>query len=155
MRVESEMGRVYAFVVICERVLNEVDGIVSAIRIADVFTLQALPAIPVEQQAVPVGAVISVRLLEHDDLDHWAQVKLIRPSGEESVIGETPKAKIEQKLAGAPGGFNFVVQLGVIPKELGLHSIAVLFDGEELARGFFTLLRQEAAKEPPATVPAE
>jgi len=145
------MKNLYASIVICERVLNEVDGVLSAIRIADLFFFSIHPQIPIEQQAVPISAVVSVRVLEIDDLDHSVQLKLIRPNGEESAVGEPVKVKISQKFSGAPGGINSIANLGIVPKQMGQHRLVVIFDDEEVAETIFTLLPREELKIVPTT----
>jgi hypothetical protein len=151
------MNNVLAFAVICERILNEIDGVQSAIRIVDVFQFKRQPDIPIEQQALMVSAVISIRVLENDQQEHATNIKLIRPDGEESVVGEPTRAKVNQKIEGVPGGMNIVLQLGIVPKQMGLHSLVVEFDGEEVARTIFTLMAAETTELQPLlpTIPVQ
>lgn len=142
------MKNVSASIVICERVLNEVDGVMSAIRLAEIFNLAFPPQTPIEQVVLPIAAAITVRLLEHDELEHSVETKLFRPDGDEATVGEPIKSKIAQKVPGVPGGINIILNLGVKATQFGLHSIAVFFDQEEVARAYFTLARVDQTEIP-------
>jgi hypothetical protein len=138
------MRNIFASIVLCERALNEVDGVPSAIRIADVFMFRAHPQVPIEQQALPMYAVIAIRVIKDDQAEHSAQLKLIRPDGEESSANKDPiPIKTTKKFPDVPGGANLIIQLGIVPKQLGLHTFVLLFDGEEVAQTIFTVVQQE------------
>ncbi len=131
------MKRVYAQAIICERILNEADGMPSAIRIADVFSFTR-SQIPLGA-GIPVNLLVTIRLLENDGADHTAKIVLLRPDGEETDVGVPFVGKIVQNDPVAPGGLNFIFIVGVVPRQLGLHTFNVLFDGETVAQSIFTL----------------
>jgi hypothetical protein len=134
------MKKIFASIVVCERILNEVDGVSSAIRIADAFSLQFIGQKPSQEiPAVPLSALVSIRLLEYDELDHSTQIILIRPNGEETPLSDPIIGKIIQRIPNVPGGLNYAIQIGVMAKQWGLHRFKVLFDGEEIAETIFTL----------------
>jgi len=143
------MKKIFASAVVCERILNEIDGVASAIRIADVFTLRMADSNQIhETPVIPISLLVSIRVVEYDDRDHFTQVVMIRPDGEETPFSEPMASKIIQRVSTVPGGLNFAIQVGVIAKQWGLHRIKVLFDGEEVAEAIFTLLRGEDASIP-------
>jgi hypothetical protein len=134
-----------ADLLICEKVLIEGDGVLSAIRLVDIFYVSKVPEISPERQGAQVSVLGMIRVEIGDLEEHAIEVRLVRPSGESSTIGEPQRVRIEPKEPNSPGGLNFVAQLGVIAKEMGVHYFVLLFDGQELTRSPFTLVERKPA----------
>jgi hypothetical protein len=123
---------------LCEKVLSEPDHVLSAIRIVEVFGITVVPDIPLEKQGPAMVAVVIGKLA--DDLEHSVDLHLVRPNGEATNLTEKPfRQKFPAIIPGFPAGFNVAFQFGVIPKQMGLHYVRVLFDGIEVYRIPFIL----------------
>jgi hypothetical protein len=74
-----------ASITICDRVLNEVDGIPSLIRLADVFYVN------VKEDGSPQSVMVTVfatgRVEELDRDEHIVQLKLLLQNGEACPLG--------------------------------------------------------------------
>lgn len=138
---KSSLISVYA--IVCERALQEQDGVVSAIRIVDVFYVEPVPDIPVEKRAIGITILASGRVAPEDDSEHTLEFFLVRPDGESTRLGEPSTGRYKSKVPGAPGGFNAILQIGVIPRVMGLHHVRVMLDGVEVARAVFTLAERK------------
>ena len=132
-----------ADLLVCEKILIEGDGVMSMIRLVDIFYVNTIPEIPIERQGSQMSVLGMIRVQIGDLEEHAIELRLMRPSGESSAIGDTQKIRMEPKEPNAPGGFNFVAQLGVIAKEMGVHYFVMLFDGTEIARAPFTLVERK------------
>jgi hypothetical protein len=130
-------------ILICEKILTEADGVMSMIRMVDVFYITPKADVPIEKQLVQMTVLARVRASSGDDDEHTLQLQLIRPKKETAQIGEALKTKIPAKSPGGPQGMNLVAQFGVIPKQMGTHYIALLSDGVETARAEFTLAERK------------
>ena len=75
---------------VCERILQEQDGVMSAIRITDSFSVSKIPQLEFSDMIIPICVVASGRILENDNEEHLVQLKLSRPSGD-TAPGENPK----------------------------------------------------------------
>lgn len=133
-------------VLTCERVLTEGDGVMSIIRMVDLFYFVLKANVPIEEQPVYLTVLAIVRVPSGDDEEHTFQIQLIRPNEERTVIGDPLKAKLGPKISGAPRGLNLVAKIGVVPKQTGIHYISLLFDGVETTRTAFTLVERKAEK---------
>jgi hypothetical protein len=141
-----------ASALICEKVLNEADNVLSAIRLVDIFKFVPVPNVPVEQRPVVITILVITRFMAAEGSEQTFDLELVRPNGETRPIGERFVAKIiPNEVPGAPAGVNIVVQIGVIPKQMGLHFVRVLFNGNELAKASFTLaeLKGEVVQQQP------
>jgi hypothetical protein len=134
-----------ADLLICEKVLIEGDGVMSAIRLVDIFYVSKAPDIPMERQGAQMSVLGMIKVEIGDLEEHEIEVRLVRPSGESSTIGEPQKVRMEPKEPSSPGGFNFVAPLGVIAKEMGVHYFVLMFDGQEVTRALFTLVERKPA----------
>jgi hypothetical protein len=134
-----------AYVLICEKLLQEESGIVSLIRVVDLFYVAPLiENVPEERQAITIDVLGHFVLPSEDDGTHVAILELIRPSGERTEIlrhdnllrpPDAPKKAPE-----APSGYNVGVELRLRTKEHGTHRIVLSVDDAEAAQTFFTLL---------------
>jgi hypothetical protein len=129
---------------VCEKALQEQDGVASAIRMADVFYYTPLPFdIPIEKQAIAITLIAKGAAPLDDSANHTLQIKLMRPEGDAKVLEVPHEGPFTSKIAGAPGGFSIVAQIPVIPSQMGTHYFAILVDGREMAKVPFTLVRRE------------
>jgi hypothetical protein len=131
-----------AYALICEKALVEQDGVVSAVRIIDVFTVPNLEDLPKDTPppAVVINVLASIRVTPDDDGSHAVELKMIRPEGEEVSIGITGGSQFPtSRYPGFPKNVMFLAQIGVIVKKLGFHDMIVFCDGNEVARTGFIL----------------
>jgi hypothetical protein len=124
---------------LCEKILQEKDDVLTYIRNVELFNVVIVPEVPIERQGPTMTVVIIGKVRPNDTTEHTVQLHLIRPSGETKIVGDEVKAVFTSRLPEYPGGFNIVQQMTVSAKEMGLHYMAVLFDGEEVARTPFML----------------
>jgi hypothetical protein len=130
---------------LCEKVLQEVDGAPSAIRLVDVFYLPAATVdLPRERQAIRMSLLVRLRLKPDDTDEHTLRVDLVRPSGERATVAESVPTRGTSKFPGVAGGINLIIQTGVIPKEEGQHYFALFLDGTEIYRTHFILRERES-----------
>ena len=136
------------FLLICQRAMQEKDGVYSAFRIVDIFFVDPIAEVPLERQAVQLTFLGSVRGYPGDATEHTVSIRLIRPDGDVTVLNES-KATLEAKEAyrDLPRGLNVVGEIGVIPKQMGTHYITLTLDGEEVTRVPFTLRARAEADE--------
>jgi hypothetical protein len=137
------MALLSATFVICERALREVDGVISAIRLVDYFMApppEALADIPPDRQAIVLTVVGHIRVGSDDSGEHEIVLTLVRPNGEESPNTLTSGQPIPVgNFPGSPRQVWIIAQVGVAPKQYGEHYLKVIFDGDEVARTYFTL----------------
>jgi hypothetical protein len=132
-----------ARLLICEKILVEMDGVLSAIRLVDVFYFSAPPEIPREQIVVPMFILATGYFLSPDDSKHSLELRLIRPDGESTAFfTQNDVVAALPGIAGVPRGFSVVASVSVAAKQIGTHYVSAVLDGEEVARGAFTLLEQ-------------
>jgi hypothetical protein len=133
-----------ACVILCEKILNE-EGILSAIRFADLFYIHPRPDITPEQQVVGMQLLVTCKFPSHDDTKHSIALKLVRPDGSETDVDlgrplEFSLADIPLKSLGATRGINVIVPAwGVKATHMGAHRLILFVDGEEAASAAFTL----------------
>ncbi|MGO9974196.1 MAG: hypothetical protein ACLP01_15625 [Solirubrobacteraceae bacterium] len=114
--------------VICERVLTEQDGAVSAIRIIDRVYFAADPTGRPLNAIHPIWFLIA---LKSGGARGRYSVQVVRekPSGEREPILEVPVL-----FEGEERGPNVVVQAGFQPDQEGLYWFDVMFQGERITR---------------------
>lgn len=120
---------------ICEKVLREEDGVLSAIRIVDKFQVQA--------QGIPSGAVPAIPLtalisLKSGDVEGQSEIslRLITPSG---AIREVPQ-RYPILLLGKEHGANLIVNMLLPAKEFGHYELKVIWNDTELTSIPFRLV---------------
>ncbi len=125
---------------ICERTLSEKDGVPSFIRNVDLFFVAEVPEVPPEKRPLIMTVVAILKFISGDVSDYAAQINLIRPNGENTALVHAPKVSLKtRKYPELPGGFNVIQQVAIAPTQLGTHYLALLLNGEEVARTPFTL----------------
>lgn len=132
-----------AYVLICERFLAENDGVMSAIRIVDLFFVpEKLFGVPddVVFQLIQPRALIVIKAIPGHIEAHAVRVRLINTIGESSILAEQvltfgTKPGFEE----APGTINIAMQLNLGVRRFGTCYVCVDVDGEEVARASITL----------------
>jgi len=124
---------------LCEKVLQEADGTLSVMRIADRVQLQnAPPGIqlapppPGVQPPIPIFQLACLVALKSGPLvgDYTLGLTLFSPSGKVQGI----PIKQPMKLLGKDQGQNFVINLVMSAEEEGLHWLHVTLGDMELTR---------------------
>jgi uncharacterized protein DUF6941 len=131
-----------ANVIICETVLDQKDEVMSAIRIVDLMTLRIIPELPIEKQTVQLSGLVMVKSRIGDDGEHHIQVDLVRPNGEVTKLLER-SCVATSILPQTPGGANFILQVALVPRQMGTHYFRLSVDGEEVTTAPFTLREPE------------
>ena len=122
---------------LCERVLQEVNGTLSAIRIIDKVEFEA--------RNLPAGMKPSIQLTGLVSLksgpavgEFTLSVRAINPKGESKELYSGPI-----KLLGNDNGGNLILMLTLAIENEGLHWFDVLVDGEILSRIPLMLVRKQ------------
>jgi hypothetical protein len=134
---------------LCERVLQEVDGSLSVIRIADKITLQMQAPPGLQQVPPPDGIQPIVPLFQLSCLiglksgqfvgEGTLRLKFIAPSG--NIQG--PPIEFKVKMLGNDQGQNVIVTIIVGAHEEGLYWVHVTLDEAELTRIPLMVVRSE------------
>lgn len=129
---DGEMGGPYlTAALLCEKVLQEKDGIVSAIRVIDriIATAQG-SALPERMPPVAVNVSVLIMLKSGDvQGSHTIKVQQVAPSGFRS-----PHLSWPIYLEGDDRGANLIVQVAFEAKEEGLYWFDVYFKDDLLTR---------------------
>lgn len=136
-----------ASALLCERVLRETDGVVSAIRVVDLFQFIRLPEVPIDNQGVDMRILVLMKFKETSLGPCRVGFVLTRPDG---TLGEPQYTEVSLVPPTTPYthvGLTLSVQVVVIPKQEGAYYWTILLDGAELTKVPFTLLerKQESA----------
>jgi hypothetical protein len=134
-----------AGVFICEKVLREIDGVASAVRIVDIFYAEdPLPDLPVDVkfgQLVQAHAFISLKA-KPTGLAYPVVVRLEAPDGETKDLDPLSVEFSSTPGLDAPTGASIDVQLNIATQTLGTWMLRVLLDGKEVARAPFSILKR-------------
>ncbi len=128
--------------VFCERVLQEKDGVMSAIRIVDRFT-QIVPPANVQTILTPMRLDVFIAIaIKAGDIRRKAELKVIpkAPSG-----AELPGFSGTVLLEGDDRGVNVVVKYVFEAKEEGIYWFDVNLDGMLLTKMPLRIIHQEMA----------
>lgn len=113
---------------ICERVLQEQDGIVSAIRVVDRVFFVLGPAGELLQPQHPITFLIAFKSGSARG-SYSLEVRRERPSGEQDTVLSAPVF-----FEGEERGVNLVVQTAFAPDQAGLYWFDVYFEGNRVTR---------------------
>ena len=115
---------------LCERVLREEDGTLSAIRIVDrwTLTLDASEA-PPEMPPLPVQLTALVMVKAPDERTAVLRIDHAAPSGQRSRGPELPFA-----FGGPTLGANVIADVSITATEIGLHWFEVTLDDTLITR---------------------
>src|SRR5579872_1646075 len=131
--------------IICERILSESDGVLSAIRISDLFEFVLAPELPLDRQGVPISVLV-VAKFSADEVGkpHLVQLRLVRPDGETTDMGSPLGGILVVSKAGVMG-MNVIAPAFIIPKQIGMHFVHCHLDGAFVAKAPFTLSPRQPA----------
>jgi hypothetical protein len=129
----------------CERVLNEQDGVVSAIRIIDRVVFLLDDEGELIQTRHPFTFLVSFKAGAARG-SFTVSLRMEKPSGEEVPLLDAPVF-----FEGEDRGVNLVLQSMFEPEEAGLYWFDVLFEGERVTRVPLRAVYQSQ----PTTGPAE
>jgi hypothetical protein len=127
----------------CERVLQEIDGSLSIIRVADKITFQMPPGIPAEIK--PAVAMTFLLSLKSGPVvgDFDVTIRVVKPSGGQAKEVQT----IPIKFLGQDQGQNYVMNVTLGVEEFGLYWFEVVFDEQVLTRTPLVIVQQELTSE--------
>jgi hypothetical protein len=129
---DGEMGGPYlTAALLCEKVLQEKDGIVSAIRIVDriIATAQG-SGLPEQMPPLPVNVTVLIMLKSGEvQGSHTIKIQQVAPSGFRS-----PEMSWPIFLEGNDRGVNLIVQISFQANEQGLYWFDVYFKQDLLTR---------------------
>jgi hypothetical protein len=129
--------------IICQRVLQEKDDVLSLIRAVDVFYVLDHEKEPSERSPVSLALAILLKFPPDDRSKHEVRISITRPDGTTKPVGDPIEADVSGDLPvpGAPRGYNATGALAVAATHLGTHVFTLLVDGVEVATAPFTLTR--------------
>lgn len=135
--------------VLCEKVLQEKDNVISIIRIIDTLTTEK-PIPPDTTTPMLLTLFVSLRSGSASG-EHRATMEVRRPSG---LVKKVETEWTAQLPSDPLGLVNFVIALPVIPNEVGVYTVDVLWDGEPIASVPFKLLQplDSSTAAPPKTM---
>jgi hypothetical protein len=143
MPLPAHIISVSAFV--CEKILKESDGVLSAIRIIDVFMVRDQhPARPEgEFPTVQTFACVLIKA-SPGKYEHSLRVKMQNSAGEINELGEPFNLTLENKqgMGDIPTGASIQIELNIAVKRYGTYALIIYIDGEEASRVPFTILQQ-------------
>jgi hypothetical protein len=125
-------GRPYLrSVILCERIMEEKDGVLTAVRIIDnVFVAPQRKDVPAPDAmpSVPLNFAVLISFKAGAARGPFEfQTKFLSPSGKATVVEMPPlKANFDQ----ADSGVNFILHLTVVTREEGLYWFEVSIAGE-------------------------
>lgn len=127
--------------VICEKVLRETDGTLSAIRMVDQFNVPPIPpTVDLERAIIQANALVCFKSGPFEGtFDVTFRVR--RPSGAITAL----EHKFPAAFTGGVSGVNFMVAFGLKATERGLHFFEAMRDQQVLACIPFTLVDTPAA----------
>lgn len=132
---------------LCDSVLEEKDGTISAIRIIDQIHL-VMPQMDEDAfGALAISALISVYA---SDATRGRHRLSIRQRGLDGALSEV-KREYEIAIGEKSAAMNLILKMNVLVKTFGVHRLEVFWDDEHLATIPFTLV--EAAETPSASPP--
>jgi len=134
MPMVYETGPYLVAAVLCERVIQENDGVLTFIRIIDKITATAAgpsPVVPDRMPPVPVNLTLAIVLRPGEARGrHRVTVRPEAPSGQ-----RLPEVELPVTFAGsADTGANLLVNLNMIAQEEGLYWFDTLLNDDLLTR---------------------
>ena len=128
---------------LCERALIDQDGVLSAIRVVDIFQL---PDEASQTTPIQFFACISLKTVPVPNEEITVSLTVVRVSGERERIadqsgGKPIKLQEQTPDPSVPGGVSLIVQLSIVPKNFGTCYLEVDVNGETVVRIPFTIRR--------------
>jgi hypothetical protein len=139
---QPNANRLYlAAAFLCDRVLEEKDGTVSAIRIIDTIAVTLPPNLTADTKpGIQLKGLVSLKNAEAriDPQTHHVRLQVHTPSGRELPASEVDFVFKPEELA----GHNLILNMTMLVEEFGSFWIDVSVDGESITRIPFRLLEQ-------------
>lgn len=128
---DSSGGPFLQAAIFCEKVLQEKDGVLSAIRLVDRFTLSSsAEGVPDLMPAINIGISILIAFKSGGAKGKWElKVKPVAPSGQE-LPGFVGPVLFE----GEERGASVVIQYGLAAKEEGIYWFDVILNNELITK---------------------
>jgi hypothetical protein len=124
----------------CERILHEVDGVLTAVRIVDTFTISDPDSSP--KSLLKAWILVGFRSGEAEGT-YTVSFTIRPPSGQSSPLG--PAAPIELK--GGAHGATLIIELAIDVRDMGVYWIDVLLDTAVVTSIPITLRRAVSEQE--------
>lgn len=141
MEDDPSDGPYLAAAFLCEKVLKEADGVVSAIRIIDRTTINVGPEAPETMPPIPIQTRALI-ILKSGIIrgSYELKIKVANPAGKETHIVTLPVL-----LEGDERGVNFDLHLNFIVPEQGLYWFGVYLQDQLLTKIPLRVLYQRIA----------
>jgi|SRR5580698_3997335 hypothetical protein len=135
---------------LCEKILQEKDGINTAIRIVDIFNIAA-DAPP--DAGVHFFGFVSLKTAPVPDSKVTIRVAIVSPIGTREYLPDAPDQPYSLSVfegdPTVPTGLMLVFEINIIPKNLGTGYLEIEADGEVAVRLPFTIRRLPPAQSVP------
>lgn len=135
-----------ATLIVCEKVLNEIDGLVSAVRFVDLLNCAPVGDTPAEKQFIPISILATVTFAPDDTGSHVLGLYVIRPGESPAPIMQLAPinlAEVPIKVEGAPRLLNMVLNgVPLSMRLMGLHYIVLMVDDEPVRKTPLMLVRK-------------
>jgi hypothetical protein len=113
----------------CERILKEEDGVLSAIRIVDVFNVHVPKENPPD--SIPAIQLTMMTIFKSEEPATYSLTfEILSPSGQKYRGGQSAMMSLEGKEKGA----NLILHFPVAANEYGLYWIDLFIDEERITR---------------------
>lgn len=149
-----------ADILVCERVLFEADGVISAIRMVDLFFVptERPPNLPEDSLPLVQGFVCAIlKAVPGHTEDHIFDIKLTNTLGQvSSLLPEPVKSKfgVSPGFERFPGGVGLNSPLSLWVKRMGTCYVSLFVDGQEVARAPISIAQKQGVVTPYAVPPA-
>jgi len=134
----------------CERVLQEKDEVISAIRLVEVYFVASQPPPevadldineppPPNLPVIVTYAIARVLAVPGYTGFHKLQVKIINTRDELIDLGQQAELPFGSSVPIAPPSMGFIAQIKLAVRNLGVCYLCLYLDGEEVARHALTI----------------
>ena len=139
MHEEQNSGPHLAMALLCDRVLQERDGVLSLIRVVDRFTI---PGTTKEMPPSPLQTTLVIAFKSGATTGkHTVKLRPVKPSGE-----SMPEQEFPALFEGRDRGIGIVAQIAFMLDEEGLYWIDVFFEEAVVTRIPMMVLYQRVAQ---------
>jgi hypothetical protein len=137
---------VSATVLLCERFLQDAEGILTIYRLLDIFWVPPHP-IEGEPQTITFAIVSSFKTVFGYEGVHRVQLDLLNDqTGAIGHLFDNPECLFKGTAEGAPGGCAIALQMGLTVRSYGLFFVIAKIDGVEVSRASPSLLQGPAPR---------
>jgi hypothetical protein len=128
---------------LCEHVLQEKDGVVSAVRIVDIFYTE-YPYQDIPEGKIPATIVKGLLTFKGGPGEYMTRIEVVDLTTQESQ-GRT---EMPVPLKGGSYGYNIILKIPVALNTIGRYGINVEIDGEQLIQIPFEVKRKPQPESP-------